>query len=515
MKKWAFLCAAAAGAVLIGCGGSGSKSSSTGSTGSSAGSGRPLAALIKIPNTGSATVYISFLTGQARDPGDLHLVIKNTPIHDSQHGIDAQNANSSAINLNLNQYQIQYSNISIDFANHPQVVNSEAFDLFTLNPYFFATEQPDGSVAQSPSDPGAITPDPFIAENPIPIRLTTFPGRDSILPVFLDNTMFTTINGLEGYNGDQFKTINQPPNPNDPTTSGKIVGFISDFVQFNIGTHYWAGGSTNPLPTLMNSTGNGTATHFYLSGDAYAFSDDTVYDPYYPTNPPSYISKTPPPAGFQVGDGVAGASGTFEELTLNPFNPFDGAMAQPQTPPPTGSATPFPVSPAVNFPGTYDLLQANPTDITGISKIVSTYGKWRNAELVTGLTSTTFDLIIFPNSSDSFTENSPADAVGFAHTKAPDGSVVITNLYAGYAFFTANSGEKPMARLYPLNQFIVGSTNGEIDYDLTNLITATGGTNSDNRFIRNGTYTYDAAASNNTPLPTGFLNSGTFVVFRY
>jgi hypothetical protein len=425
------------------------------------------------------------------------MVVKNTSIHDSSNNVDAQNSNYSSLDLDLNSYNVQFSNV--DVTTSSSIPNSESFDLFTLNPYQFGTENSDGSLT-------TLTPDPSIASNPLPIRLTTFPGRDSILPVFVDNSMFTDTGGTVSYNSDgEFSAINMP--------NGKIYGFMSDFVQFSIGTHYWLGGSSNPLPTLVNSTGNGTATHFYLSGDAYAFSDDKIYDQAWPkgTTVPSYINTSSPPSGFQIGDGVSGVSGTFEELTLNATTPYDGYMAQPNTPPPTGNSTPFPTA---NFPGTYDLLQANPTDITGISKIVSTYGRWRNIESMAGLSNTTFDILVFPNSSDLFTENTPADAVGFSHQVTSYG-VVVTNLYVGYAFFTGNGSDTPVCRLYPLNQFIQGSTTGEIDYDLTKLTTASGASSSDNRSIRNGTYTYNKSESGGDALPAGFLSTGTFAVFRY
>jgi hypothetical protein len=484
-RNWAFLCVAVVGVALFGCGGHSSSSSNTTTTGTT-GSSRPASATVSIPNEQTGVAFIDFLSGQGRDAGDLYVNIEDLLVTDSFHQVTDQRNSSSPIRLDLDQYQIQYATIDVNTTG----LDSETFDSFTFIPFSFATEQTDGTVALNPSDSGYIAPDPSISANPLPIRLTVFPGRDSIMPVFLSSAMFAqTSAGTEGFSpqppvsGTQtnFQIVNEPSS-GDPTTSGKIVGFLSDYIQFDIGSSAYVG----TRPTLHAGT---VATHFYMSGDGYAESDD-------PVNPSTgdYSSAT-------VG-------GIFEELTYDPTNPVDGNLAQPGALTQTGSSTPFPTS---NFPGTYSLQQANPTDLTGLSRITSMYGRWRNIKDLAVLSRTTFDLIIFPNSAESYTKNVPADCVAFTHN-----GNTITNMYAGFAYFTGSGGGTPEANLFPLPYFanptVFTGATGEVDFDLSSFVNANGTAVSYEPDIRNGLFQVDAHSPSS--LPSGFASSGSFVVFR-
>jgi hypothetical protein len=474
LKKWAIVCAVAAGAAMVGCGGSsgGGPVTKTGGGGTT----RKPAATVTIPNEFAALIYVSFLTGQGRALGDVYLNVENAFVNDTYNKRNVQATDNSPLRLHLAAYTLQYKPIddtTTDPVSGISYPNSETFSQFTLLPFSAAVEQAGGYVGLYPpsqsaaGDPGVYAPDPATFPQTVPIRLTTFPGRDSNLPVFIDDSMVSIdSNNLGTLNVAQFDAVNLVTS-SDPTVNGKIPGYIMDYIQFDLSKVPAAN-----TPSLMVS--GKKATHFYLSGDNYAMSDDTS-------------SVT---------------TGHFEQLTLDPSNPLDGYMYT--TPSSVTGANQFP---GLDFPSTYDLRQANPSDLTGVSKITSLYGRWRPLTTLMNLQNTTFDIIIFPNSNESYTQSSPTDAVAIVHNN-PANPSQITNMYAGYAYYDANSG-KPMARLYPLPAFVQASTAGEVDYDLSAFTDINGNSTTSEASIRNGTYTLVSGSP-----PSGFGTSGTFVVFR-
>jgi hypothetical protein len=477
--KWSLICAAVAVAVLEGCGGAHSSASSGSGSGgnNNSGGGRANYATVNLPNKGTGVAFVDFLGGAGRDLGDLYMYLQDCFITDTPHNVTYQRNSQSLLSLDLDQYQIQFATIDVNTSN----LNSESFDTFNFLPAYFAIEQPGGIVPNQPGEVGYLASDPSIPSTQVPTRLTVFPGRDSILPIFLTSAMF--MQGTNGATGQQTESLNlanfeaiNEPTTSDPNTSGKAVAMISDYVQFDLSGLSATG---EAVPTLQD--GN-PATHFYFSGDDYAQSDDV-----------------PNGAGDTVTNGI------FEELTFDPANPIEGLLAPPGQLPNTGSSTPFPPS---NFPGTYNLQEANPQGLTGQGKpITSLYGRWRNIKDVIVMTQSTFDIIIFPNSAEAYTENSPADCVAITHS-----GNTITGLYAGYAFFTPNTGDTPTARLYPIQYFANPMTFPppiEYDYTLSNFVDANGNPTTFEPSIRTGKFT--AVSSG---LPTGFAQTGTFVVFR-
>ncbi|HWD41384.1 MAG TPA: hypothetical protein VG944_21245 [Fimbriimonas sp.] len=458
LKKWAFGCAAALALAVVGCGGNGSSNSGGGTAGSTGGTTFPTAQ-VRIPNQQFGLVYVAFLTGQARATGDLYMNLEDATIVDNQLNKQVSRAQLSPVKIHLAAYTLQYVTLDPPEAG----LNSEVFDQFLLDPFSFATEQADGSVGLNPGDPGVFLPDQNTLPQSIPTRLRVFPGRDSLLPLFVDDSMFSVQNNTGVFDYDQFKAVNMPATAN-PNTTGKVVGYLSDYVQFDL-SHVPAAN----VPHLLVS--GKAATHFYFSGDNYAMSDD----------------------------GIGQSSGNFEQLTLDPNNPLDGLMAQPNTP--LSNQFAF-----ANFPGTYDLRQANPTDLSGLSKITSLFGRWRKSTDLINFNGSSFDIIILPNTDESYSQANPTDVVAVAH----NGST-ITNIYAGFAYFNATSG-KPKAVLFPLPGFVNASVSGEVDYDLSDYKSGNGNPVANEPDIRFGSFTLDAGSPNKPP--TGFANSGTFVVFR-
>ena len=411
-------------------------------------------------------MYFNFLSGQGRAPGDLYMNIQNLQVDDLTNHISPHNFLASPLAVHLAAYTINYGNIDPAMSGF----NSENYDQFDLIPYTFAQEQTNGFVGLNPGDPGVYVPDPATLPQAIPVRLKAFPGRQETLTLFTDDSMFFINSTVVSFNYPQFQTINMPTTAN-LNTSQKCVGFLSDFVQFDL-SHVAAAN----LPKLMVS--GKKATHWYESGDNYAMSDDANNS----------------------------GTGNFEELTLNPSQPLDGSTAPGVNILPPNGQIPTSAS------GTYDLRQADPTDLTGLSKITSLLGGWRPAtgggptaaQPLLNLSSTTFDIIIFPNSDESYSENEPADAIAIVHN-----GNTITNLYAGFAYYTGNGADKPTVRLYPLPSFQSGSVTGEVDYQLSNFTGVGGASTTDEPSIRNGAFTHTTGT-----LPSGFPNSGTFVVFR-
>jgi hypothetical protein len=495
LRKWAFFCVIAAAVAVIGCGGGGSKSASTsttttGTSSGTTGSTRAPSATVNLAST-DGLVYATFLSGAGRAVGDLYLNVENIILNDSYDGIFINRPQTTPITIHLTSYNLQMATLDVPLAG----VNSELFDSATVVPYSFGLEQSNGSVALNPGDPGYLnvlqgnepsvnsvsgpTQALYSATNITPsTRLRVFPGRDSVLPIFVDQTMFgidgsgqnvglipdpTQPFSSTGIGPTVFSYVNEPTNTADATISGKIAGFLSDMVQLDL-SHV----PKSDIPTLKVS--GLPATHFYLTGDRYAMSDDKS----------------------------GASSGNFEELTLDPTTPIDGKMGQPNT----IISTQFQFG---NLPGTYDLTASNPTDLTGLSRITSLFGRWRALTDLANLNSTSFDIIVFPNSNESYTYASPADVIAIAHT-----GTQITNLYIGSVYYTGGSSKSPaVAQLFPLPAFVQGSVSGEVDYNLSNFTQAGGGYTLNPPSIRNGTYTSAGGA-----LPAGFSSTGTFLVFR-
>jgi hypothetical protein len=497
LRKWAFFLVTAAAVAIIGCGGSSHSSSS--SVSSTTGTvSQPVAATVTLPTT-YGLVYVGFLTGAARASGDLYLNVENVILNDTFDGINAQRQNAtSPIVMQLNNYNFQMATIDVQLSG----INSLLFNYATIVPYSFAVQQPNGYVGLNIGDSGVL---PVLQQNEpnnmtsnqmlAPLygavqiqpstRLRVFPGRDSVLPVFFDQTMFA-IDGSgdsvglvpdpnatfqsSGIGQTLFQDTNEPQNSVDPTTSGKIAGYLSDMVQISLAN---IPASHIPLAsqTSLGTNHNYVATDFYLSGDRYAVGSSAV---------PSPTNTNP----------------NFEELTLDVTQPITGIVGQP------GSvlSTQFQFG---GFPGTYDLLQQNPS-LFSTSEITSLFGRWRPISSVLNLTQTSFDLIVFPNSNESYTYSNPGDVIAIVHS-----GNTVKDLYIGYAWYTGGpSGQVAGARVYPLRSFVTASTANEVDFVLSNFA---GNGVLNEPAVRNGTYQITSST-----IPTGFPTSktGTFVVFR-
>ncbi len=356
MKIWGVVGVVAALAI-IGCGGGGS---STGTVGGGGGvGGGATSPTVNLPNV-PGLVEIAYLTGQARSPGDITAYVRYVEVQD-QVGIASEPLDSE-LSLPLKGFQFQTKRINVPFSGQ----NSRLFESFGLN--FLRFDVEGSGTATSPAG----------FPRTIPIKLRAFPGRSSMVPLYLDDAIFTS-DGAGGINFNEslFQAINQPDGPSVP-----IPGFISDYVSLDISTLADA-----DKPQL--STG-ATAGRVYFSGDNYAVSP-------------------------------GGTSGDFEALTLDPGAPVKGSFGPPGTIVGPGGS--------LNHSGTYSLVRPNPVDLTGTLHITALQGTWRDYTSVLGNLNNFF-VVTMPGSSD----NQYQEMVMVSRNGA-----MVTGVYFGYVDYSTST----------------------------------------------------------------------------
>jgi len=464
LNKWALLSFAAAFAVptlmVAGCGGNGG-----GGGHGVTPPGTPGTSIVPTIGTRNAqgqaygTADFTYLTGQGRAPGDLTAIINHIQLQD-QFGVVAQALGSQA-NLPLTQFTAQQLLLDVPFTNQ----NSRLFESYTQNFEQFLVEG-----ESSPADPPpALT---------FPARIRVFPGRDTEIPIFLDDSMFVDsgsdpanpIADLIAYT--YFQTPNTPANTvfafrnlnanlaTATAPAGEIGSFIGDYVAFDISAMPQAN-----RPQLVTSNGaNGTyATQIFVSGDNFAVA-----------------------APQQIG----GNSGTVQVLTLNSSTPLFGNYG------PTNTIVGLPTS------GTYDLTQTNPSDLTGESKIISLFGAWRPYTTVMAGVGN-FEMITFPTSLD----NNIQELVIIQRSGG-----VIQNFYFG----TLDT-VRGQFQAFPVADIVNASAAGEIDGTIGSYRGTSGASVSSPDSIRYGVYSFPSTSPiTHQPqsLPSGFQPTGTFAVFR-
>jgi hypothetical protein len=241
--------------------------------------------------------------------------------------------------------------------------------------------------------------------------------------------------GTVQFNVAEFQLRNLDP-------QGFINSFFSDYVAFDI--------SNMPTSERPQLTTGEFATRVYFSGDDTAIS-------------------------------AGGQSGKFEVLTLDATQPIMGSYG--------------PQNVLQGTPGTYNLEQVDPTDLSGISRITSIHGIWRDLNtVITGVSD--FEMITFPKNADTAEQ----DLVIVQRSGG-----VITGLYFGFVNF-----DERKFRAYPIKNVVDASAEGELTGTVTGLMTANGSSTVSLDSTRYGQYSFDAGQT----LPAGFQNTGTFIVFR-
>lgn len=426
LKKWTFLSLAAIVAV-IGCGGNGG-GGGTGSTSTTSTTGIPGTNLrVNLGNTGNTSYGAAnfyYLTGQGRGRsrafGDLIANIREITLEDEYGSVNNPGAGTGAT-FNLAAFQVATLRVDIPFTNQ----NSRLFESYTLRFNSFTQE----GIGTALGVPDVVD---------FPARIRVFPGRDTTIPIFLDDAMFEVSSNVVSFDPSRFEMNNLSGTP------PAIQAFIGDYVQFDL-TNVPAA----DRPQLLSGE---FAGRFFISGDNFAL-------------------------------GQQASAGSFEVLTEDDQR-FQGTYGPENT---------------INAytPGTYTLYQSDPSDISGIAKIVSIAGSWKSSTRVLS-NAGSFEIITFPNVKDASHQEMVAATF--------NGNGNVTSLYFGFLDLDRGQFE-----LHPIKT-ITDPTDftGFLTGTLSNYRVASGGSTASPNAVRYGSYTFDAGQT----LPTGFRNTGTFVVFR-
>jgi hypothetical protein len=450
LRKWAFLTVAAA-IVVIGCAGGGDSGTDGGGTNNGGTTGSALRVNIPTPSghvLPPGRFELGILTGQGRAIGDLTLVMTRLALTD-EYG-EVQTVLASPTYASLNSYSFQILPLTIPFTDQ----NSRLFENYTFDPLemresngsanptvypdtCFAVQKADGSINRA------------WPPNPIPMVARVFPGRNTTVQIFLDDSMFAVTTDpnppandpcggtVVAFDEARFAAINELP----------LQGVINDYVSFDISSM-----PANARPQLSDGQ---TAGRVFLSGDNYAVSN-------------------------------AGLSGDFEVLTPQVEAPIRGKFGPPGT---IGGST---------HPGTFTLLQLDPTDLFNLRKIVALQGIWREySSVVAGLES--WNMISFPTTQDANLQ----EVVYFQR----DGNGNITDFFFGYVDFDLDEGH-----LFPVSTLVTGIVNPakEVVFHVDGQYDKHGAPTNAAQLTRRGTFSVTIGGG----LPNGAPTSGNFLVFR-
>ncbi len=442
MRKWAFLTVAAA-IVVIGCAGGGDSGNATSGGTNTAGTAGTLRVNIPTPQgyvLPPGFLEIGFLTGQGRAIGDLTLVITRATVQD-EFG-EVTNPLADPLSLALGSYSFQIRRLIVPFTNQ----NSRLFQNYTLDP--IRIEQETGGT-------------PFVIEdncfatlnedgtfnrawppNPTQIVARVFPGRSTLVPIFLDDSMFQIATDPDAPNNDpcggtyavfdqnRFNAINETP----------IRGLINDYVSFDI-----SGVPAADRPIMTDGT---TVGRVYASGDNYAVSGSNL-------------------------------SGKFEFLTPQVTEPIIGNYGPPGT---IGGST---------HPGTFTLQQLDPTDLFNLRKIVALQGIWReHTSVLAGLGE--WNLVTFPNTNDA----NEQEAVFFRR----DGNGVINSFFFGFIDYDTDEGH-----FFPVKTLVQGIADPaeEVVISLTGQFDKNGAATVAAQLTRSGNFTVTSRGALPTDAPAG------------
>ena len=359
-------------AVLIGCGGGGGggKNVTTGTTGVP-GATQPgdSIAMENLPNpvNPAGTFNVAYLPLQGRALETFTVLVPSIQL-----GLGSNTfiePLSSDISFITNGNQVQQRSTSIPITD----TISQPFDTFYLNfDSLIDNQNPGTGVGTTYGSPD----DPFLEGEGFPAQIRIFPSRETTLPLFLNDGMFSidTDNGTASFLPDVFTARNGSP----------LQSFISDFVSFDVSN------MGNNRPMMSNGE---KANRAYFSGDKFGLSE-------------------PGPTGY------------FEMLTDDLANPDKGEFTDPVN---TGSTT---------TPGVYRTIVPDPTDPTGQNTITELYGIFRpyvdSTSSARSMVINTggFEVMLMPKTPDDDTQQILLMTL--------NGSKV-TNLYWGDAHLTSGS----------------------------------------------------------------------------
>jgi hypothetical protein len=401
LKKWPLLGAFVAVGV-IGCGGGGGGGNSTATGGTTAGvttgttgittgtTGRATSS-VNIPNRpGKLDVYL--LPGQGRGIPYFTADVGHIDFTDAQGFITAlENPVPPDLFLQLNGLNAQNRRVNAAVpapGSTSTAANSRTFPSIALNFNEFLSDTGTGQVIS----PG------FIESLPNTAFITSFQGRDSAVQIFLNDGMFN-FGATVTFDPVQYHAQNDNP------TTGKLTGFLSDYLKFDI-SHI-----TNK-PQLVNTPG--PAQCLMVSGDNFALSEKVPA-----------VGKT---AGFEV---------------LTPFGTFPGIFSN--TDPTTGIKS-------------YTLQQPDPTVFQFPPRMITALAGvyYDFTERVNVVDSTL--MIAFPQTGDGAKQE-------LVIVTSSGG--VVSNLYFGTINYAAAGG--PSFTAFPIGDIQPANTAGQITGTLGGL----------------------------------------------
>jgi hypothetical protein len=271
LRKWPLLLVLVAIGV-IGCGGGGGNNGSNligggngggngGATGNVTGgsTGRASGPINIQDRAGLIDVY--YLPGQGRAPQYQTAFIAHTDFTDTNlQDTAAENPIPPIISLQLDGYNAQNRRVT---ANVPAPggppAQSRLFNSFAI--FYDHFEVADGSG----NEPATYTG--FVQSEDNKAFLSSFQGRNTALQLFLNDGMFTfnQTDGTVTFDDPQFLAQNTNP------ATGKVTGFLSDYLSFDIS-------NVPNKPVLVNNPG--PASKVFVSGDNFALSKDKpITDP--------------------------------------------------------------------------------------------------------------------------------------------------------------------------------------------------------------------------------------------
>lgn len=380
----------------------------------------------RAPGSKTASVHtIRFFNGlgQESDPND-------TPV-DILLKLDAFNVQSRAINAEISEVT-QASDLSRTFTgldlSFTDIIRNDDFD----NPISYG-----GEIHK--------LLDSFL--------VTAYRGRVTAVQLKMHDAMFDDVlvgGQVAQVNFNTATFINENTNPE----TGKVTGFLSDYLAFDI-----SGVANKPILASPSVAGQ-PANIVYMSGDSYALS---VKDP----------------------RGVNGSAGVFEVLTK--FGTFEGFFR--------------PVNPTTGL-RTYELKQADPSQVPALRLITALKGIYRPVDQVIN-NMKAFEFILLPKTGDGVKQE-------IAVLQRNTTTSAITNMWFGQADYSTMS-----FRVYPVRNVQPASTAGELRGRLVATYDASGAPVNRSlpnwhQHVRSGTYGFSG-----TPLgiPTD-KRSGRFIVFR-
>ena len=513
MRNQAYFLAACAAAV-IGCGGghhsNRGTSGTTSTTGTTGTTGNASGMTVTLPNVRYGRVDVSYLTGENRAPGDVYLEITRQRIQNADN-VDVFNRTDglAPINLLALGFQTVSTGVDVDFQTVGANPNSFALSQLVFDPNRLLVEQ------ETTDDTTGANTTTFV-EQPLPAanvvgpslslpatldaRIRAFPGRVSLVQVRVNAGILRFDAGLGSYVFDQalFRDTNALNTGTDPTGNTLLASRLSDFVRFGLAqvpaadrpfvrTDY---GEIADPTSAADAAGRVRAGYVYATGDNFALS--TL---------------------------AAGAGSSFEEIDPTTDEPVIGNWYD------SGSSQGSNVG---RFTGTYNLTDANPTEVNGVpTRLVSMFGIFRDyTEVLSG--GGTFEMVMFPNSGEQYDANRQGDVVAFVRNSGGQ----ITQMFTGGIDLTNGGASNTAGSIQLLPVFYLGvseayGANGATDGvhppvaqavitgTVSGYTTASGAsaTALNGSTIRRMRFSFDAANSAKITAGSAAL-SGTVTVFR-